>query len=87
MARSFPALFVRGGTSNGLVIRRDHLPPQQEWHSILPAAMGSPDQYGRQLNGMGTVTFLVPIGGTALRSSRAVTTEACLYSVMTTCIN
>ncbi|KAI1768960.1 DUF453-domain-containing protein [Hypoxylon sp. FL1150] len=51
--RSFPALFVRGGTSNGLVIQRQHLPPQEQWHTVLPAAMGSPDPYGRQLNGIG----------------------------------
>ncbi|KAI1378302.1 DUF453-domain-containing protein [Hypoxylon crocopeplum] len=50
---SFPALFVRGGTSNGLIIQRRHLPPQEQWHTVLPAAMGSPDSYGRQLNGMG----------------------------------
>ncbi|KAI1877998.1 hypothetical protein JX265_002366 [Neoarthrinium moseri] len=53
MDRSFPALFVRGGTSNGLVIQRKDLPPEGEWHNILPTAMGSPDHYGRQLNGMG----------------------------------
>ncbi|KAI1646359.1 DUF453-domain-containing protein [Daldinia loculata] len=51
--RSFPALFVRGGTSNGLVIQRQHLPAQDQWHTVLPAAMGAPDPYGRQLNGMG----------------------------------
>ncbi|KAI6080619.1 DUF453-domain-containing protein [Hypoxylon rubiginosum] len=51
--RSFPALFVRGGTSNGLVIQRRHLPPQEHWHTVLPAAMGSPDPYGRQLDGIG----------------------------------
>lgn len=52
--RSFPAWFIRGGTSNGLIIHRDNLPPQNQWHNILPAAMGSPDLYGRQLNGMGS---------------------------------
>ncbi|KFH43236.1 3-methylitaconate isomerase-like protein [Hapsidospora chrysogenum ATCC 11550] len=52
--RSFPAWFVRGGTSNGLVIHRDSLPPQDQWHTVLPQAMGSPDQYGRQLNGIGS---------------------------------
>ncbi|KAI2630922.1 DUF453-domain-containing protein [Hypoxylon sp. NC1633] len=51
--RSFPALFVRGGTSNGLVIERRHLPPQRQWDTVLPAAMGSPDLHGRQLNGLG----------------------------------
>ncbi|KAM7201013.1 PrpF protein [Naviculisporaceae sp. PSN 640] len=54
MKRTLPAIFARGGTSNGLVIMRDHLPPVQEWHKILPAAMGSPDPYGRQLNGLGS---------------------------------
>ncbi|KAI0128401.1 PrpF protein [Xylariales sp. AK1849] len=53
MQRSFPALFVRGGTSNGLVIDRRDLPPEEDWHKVLPAAMGSPDPYGRQLDGMG----------------------------------
>lgn len=52
--RSFSALFVRGGTSNGLVIHRRDLPPEEKWHTVLPAAMGSPDSYGRQLNGMGS---------------------------------
>ncbi|KAM7200299.1 PrpF protein [Rhypophila sp. PSN 637] len=54
MKRTLPAIFARGGTSNGLVLMRDHLPPVQEWHKILPAAMGSPDPYGRQLNGLGS---------------------------------
>lgn len=52
--RSFPAIFARGGTSNGLVVHAHHLPPQHEWHRVLPAAMGSPDPYGRQLDGMGS---------------------------------
>ena len=54
MRRYFPAIFARGGTSNGLVIHRHHLPPLAEWHSVLPSAMGSPDPYGRQLDGMGS---------------------------------
>lgn len=52
--RSIPAWFVRGGTSNGLLIHRDSLPPLDQWHTVLPAAMGAPDPYGRQLNGMGS---------------------------------
>lgn len=52
--RSFPAIFARGGTSNGLVILRHHLPAESEWHAVLAPAMGSPDpRYGRQLDGMG----------------------------------
>ena len=54
MASTIPAAFWRGGTSNGLVIHRSHLPSDQdEWKPLLSAAMGSPDPYGRQLNGMG----------------------------------
>ncbi|KAL2262639.1 hypothetical protein VTK26DRAFT_619 [Humicola hyalothermophila] len=52
--KSFPAIFARGGTSNGLVIHARDLPPKSEWHKVLPAAMGSPDPHGRQLNGMGS---------------------------------
>ncbi|TRX90730.1 hypothetical protein FHL15_008309 [Xylaria flabelliformis] len=53
--RSLPALFVRSGTSTGLVLRASDLPPStDEWADILPAAMGSPDPlHGRQLDGMG----------------------------------
>ncbi|KAI2466563.1 DUF453-domain-containing protein [Annulohypoxylon bovei var. microspora] len=52
-SRSIPALFVRGGTSNGLIIQRQHLPSRDQWPAILPAAMGAPDPYGRQLDGLG----------------------------------
>lgn len=46
---------MRGGTSNGLMILRKHLPDHEdEWQPILASAMGSPDSYGRQLNGMGS---------------------------------
>ncbi|KAI1330501.1 PrpF protein-domain-containing protein [Xylariaceae sp. FL0255] len=53
--RPLPALFVRSGTSNGLVLRASDLPPDEaEWEHILPAAMGSPDpRHVRQLDGMG----------------------------------
>lgn len=53
--KSFPASFWRGGTSNGLLIHRKHLPDNiNQWQPILASAMGSPDPYGRQLNGMGS---------------------------------
>ncbi|TKA83138.1 hypothetical protein B0A55_00877 [Friedmanniomyces simplex] len=46
---------MRGGTSNGLLIHRKDLPKdEKEWQPILASAMGSPDNYGRQLNGMGS---------------------------------
>ncbi|KAK5725853.1 hypothetical protein LTR15_004043 [Elasticomyces elasticus] len=54
---SLPATFMRGGTSNGLLIHRHHLPVEQkEWQPILSSIMGSPDHTGRQLNGMGSGT-------------------------------
>jgi 2-methylaconitate cis-trans-isomerase PrpF len=46
---------MRGGTSNGLMIRRSDLPDdQEEWRPILSSALGSPDNFGRQLNGLGS---------------------------------
>lgn len=48
------AVFMRGGTSKGLMLRRQDLPADQaDWAPIFLAAMGSPDPNGRQLDGMG----------------------------------
>ncbi len=48
------AVFMRGGTSKGLIFHRQDLPPRREdWADLFLALMGSPDPYGRQLNGMG----------------------------------
>jgi 2-methylaconitate cis-trans-isomerase PrpF len=53
--KTLPATFIRGGTSNGLILHRHHLPADiTHWQPILAAAMGSPDASGRQLNGMGS---------------------------------
>ncbi|MGR3783420.1 MAG: 2-methylaconitate cis-trans isomerase PrpF family protein [Albimonas sp.] len=52
--QSLPALFMRGGTSNGLVFDVRDLPADRAaWDAIFLAAMGSPDPNGRQLDGMG----------------------------------
>ena len=52
--RSLPAVFMRGGTSKGLMLHRRDLPEDEgEWADVLCAMMGSPDPYGRQLDGMG----------------------------------
>jgi 2-methylaconitate cis-trans-isomerase PrpF len=51
---SIPAIFMRGGTSKGVFFHARDLPadrPQIE--RILLAVLGSPDPYGRQLDGMG----------------------------------
>ncbi|MGH8617582.1 MAG: 2-methylaconitate cis-trans isomerase PrpF family protein [Burkholderiales bacterium] len=49
-----PAVFVRGGTSKGIMLHQGDLPGERrEWDKIFLAALGSPDPYGRQLDGMG----------------------------------
>ena len=48
------AVYIRGGTSRCLVFHQADLPPAgAERDRILLAALGSPDPYGRQLDGMG----------------------------------
>jgi 2-methylaconitate cis-trans-isomerase PrpF len=45
---------MRGGTSKAIVFQEKDLPRDQaEWNAIFLAAVGSPDSYGRQLDGMG----------------------------------
>jgi 2-methylaconitate cis-trans-isomerase PrpF len=49
-----PAVFMRGGTSNAIVFHERDLPRDRaQWDDIFLAAIGSPDPYGRQLDGMG----------------------------------
>jgi 2-methylaconitate cis-trans-isomerase PrpF len=49
-----PAVFMRGGTSNAVVFHQRDLPAERaRWDEIFLAAIGSPDPYGRQLDGMG----------------------------------
>jgi 2-methylaconitate isomerase len=45
---------MRGGTSNAIVFNEKDLPRDRVlWDEIFLAAIGSPDPYGRQLDGMG----------------------------------
>ena len=55
MSQSFiPAVFYRGGTSKGVFFHAHDLPAGRDvCDRIFLAAIGSPDPYGRQLNGMG----------------------------------
>ncbi|QHE89328.1 2-methylaconitate cis-trans isomerase PrpF family protein [Hydrogenophaga sp. BPS33] len=49
-----PAVFVRAGTSKGLLFHARDLPADRaRWDALVLGAMGSPDPYGRQLDGMG----------------------------------
>ena len=52
--RRIPAVYMRGGTSRCLVFHDRDLPPAGPARDrVLLAALGSPDPYGRQLNGLG----------------------------------
>lgn len=54
MPRPIPAVFMRGGTSKAIMFHARDLPAdRRDWDPIFTAAMGSPDPYGRQLDGMG----------------------------------
>ena len=49
-----PAVFIRGGTSKGVFFHESDLPSDKtERNQIILHALGSPDPYKRQLNGMG----------------------------------
>jgi 2-methylaconitate cis-trans-isomerase PrpF len=52
--RRVPAVYMRGGTSRCLVFHERDLPgPGAERDRILLSALGSPDPFGRQLDGLG----------------------------------
>lgn len=52
--RAIPAVFMRGGTSKAILFHARDLPAERaDWDNIFLSAMGSPDPYGRQLDGMG----------------------------------
>lgn len=54
MSGSLPAVFMRGGTSKALMLHRRDVPGEiAAWGPVFLSAMGSPDPYARQLNGMG----------------------------------
>ena len=52
--RFLPAVFMRGGSSKGVFFHARDLPAErEEVDRILLSVLGSPDPYGRQLDGMG----------------------------------
>ena len=55
--RKIPAAFYRGGTSKGVFFHAADLPPAgPERDAVLLAVTGSPDAYGKQIDGMGGAT-------------------------------
>ena len=56
-----PATYLRGGTSKGVFFRLQDLPAQAQTHgaardALLMRVIGSPDPYGKQIDGMGGAT-------------------------------
>lgn len=63
------AIFMRGGTSKGLFFLKDHLPIDPiKRDKMLLRIMGSPDQFGTQMDGMG--------GGTSSTSKIAIISKS-----------
>ncbi|UYL07345.1 PrpF family protein [Bdellovibrio sp. SKB1291214] len=51
---SYRATYMRGGTSRALIFHEKDLPADRKsWDALFLRALGSPDHYGRQLDGMG----------------------------------
>ncbi|KAJ5294006.1 hypothetical protein PENANT_c009G08221 [Penicillium antarcticum] len=51
---SLPAAYYRGGTSRAVFFKQSDLPPSKtDWAPIFRNVLGSPDPYGRQLDGLG----------------------------------
>ncbi|HYI68972.1 MAG TPA: PrpF domain-containing protein, partial [Skermanella sp.] len=55
MSQKFvPAVFMRGGSSKGVIFHARDLPDEQGARDkLFLDVLGTPDPYGRQLNGMG----------------------------------
>src|ERR1700739_1214240 len=56
-----PAVYMRGGTSKGVFFKRQDLPeaarePGRARDALLLRVIGSPDPYGKQIDGMGGAT-------------------------------
>ncbi len=55
--RRIPAVYMRGGSSKGVFFLDKDLPPAgEERDAILLRVIGSPDVYGKQIDGMGGAT-------------------------------
>lgn len=67
--RRIRAVLMRAGTSKGLFFHLSDLPAsREEWGPVILSAMGSPDAYGRQLDGLG--------GGASTQSKVAVVSRS-----------
>jgi probable AcnD-accessory protein PrpF len=70
-----PAVYMRGGTSKGVFFRLDDLPeaarhPGTARDALLLRVIGSPDPYGKQIDGMGGATSSTSKAVIVAKSSR-----------------
>ncbi|EIO4603833.1 2-methylaconitate cis-trans isomerase PrpF [Vibrio parahaemolyticus] len=70
-----PATYMRGGTSKGVFFNLEDLPPEaqvagEERDKLLLRVIGSPDPYGKQIDGMGGATSSTSKTVIVSRSSR-----------------
>ena len=69
--RKIPAVYMRGGTSKGVFFHADALPAAPaERDRLLLRVIGSPDPYGKQIDGMGGATSSTSKVVIVSRSSR-----------------
>jgi len=71
-----PATYMRGGTSKGVFFRLQDLPAKTQAHgpardALLLRVIGSPDPYGKQIDGMGAATSSTSKTVIVAKSSRA----------------
>lgn len=71
-----PATYIRGGTSKGVFFRLQDLPPAAQVpgaarDALLMRVIGSPDPYGKQIDGMGGATSSTSKTVILARSGRA----------------
>ena len=71
-----PATYMRGGTSKGVFFRLQDLPAKAQVHgpardALLLRVIGSPDPYGKQIDGMGAATSSTSKTVIIAKSSRA----------------
>jgi hypothetical protein len=75
---AFPATYMRGGTSKGVFFRLQDLPasaqvPGKARDALLLRVIGSPDPYGKQIDGMGGATSSTSKTVILSKSSRPIT--------------
>ena len=70
--RRIPAVYMRGGTSKGVFFLAEDLPADRdERDRVLLRVVGSPDPYGKQIDGMGAATSSTSKAVVLAKSKRA----------------